>query len=262
MKKAEYSKRSVTSEDGTTIGFRQLGHGPAVVILHGGGLASQHYMKLGAALADEFTVCIPDRRGRGMSGPYGPQYSIAREDEDLAAIVAETGAQYVFGAAGGGLFALHASLTVPAIRKVSVFEPVLFVGQPGVDEFKQVIARGESRLAAGDIAAAMAGLAEDARDSGGQRGQSISLPYRQPIACRLLLWADARLAKGDDVALRDLVPALIPELEQVKATEGTIDDYRNATAEVLLLCGSEAPPLFKGTLDGTVIPEGTGLCHP
>ena len=275
MKKAEYSKRSVTSEDGTTISFRQLGHGPAVVILHGGGLASQHYMKLGAALADEFTVCIPDRRGRGMSGPYGPQYSIAREDEDLAAIVAETGAQYVFGAADGGLFALHASLTVPAIRKVSVFEPVLFVGQPGVDEFKQVIARGESRLAAGDIAAAMAGLAEDARDSGGQRGQSISLPYRllgwlmaQPIACHLLLWADARLAKGDDVALRDLVPALIPELEQVKATEGTIDDYRNATAEVLLLCGSEAPPLFKGTLDAlsSVLPRATrvevaGLNH-
>ena len=121
-------------------------------------------------------------------------------------------------------------------------------------------------MAAGDIAAAMAGLAEDARDSGGQRGQSISLPYRllgwlmaQPIACRLLLWADARLAKGDDVALRDLVPALIPELEQVKATEGTIDDYRNATAEVLLLCGSEAPPLFKGTLDAlsSILPRAT-----
>lgn len=91
-------------EGSTTIGFRQLGQGPGVVILHGGALASQHYMKLGTALAEEFTVYIPDRRGRGMSGPYGPHYSIEREDEDLDAIVTDTGAQYVFGEADGGLF--------------------------------------------------------------------------------------------------------------------------------------------------------------
>ena len=71
----------------------------------------------------------------GMSGSYGPHYSIQREGEDLGAIVGDTGAQYVLGAADGGLFALHGSLTVPAIRKVAVFEPVLFVGQPGVAEF-------------------------------------------------------------------------------------------------------------------------------
>ena len=58
--------------------------------MHGGALASQHYMKLGAALAEEFTVYIPDRRGRGMSGPYGPHYSIEREDEDLDAVVTDT----------------------------------------------------------------------------------------------------------------------------------------------------------------------------
>jgi alpha-beta hydrolase superfamily lysophospholipase len=89
-KKATYQKKSATSKDGTTIGFRQLGHGPGVVILHGGALASQHYMKLGTALAEKFTVYIPDRRGRGMSGPYGPHYSIEREDEDLDAVVTDT----------------------------------------------------------------------------------------------------------------------------------------------------------------------------
>jgi hypothetical protein len=35
----------------------------------------------------------------------------------------------------------------------------------------------------------------------------------------------------------------------VQATEGTIDDYEDMTAEVLLMCGAGAPPLFKGTLD-------------
>ena len=85
--------------------------------------------------------------------------------EDLAAIITGTGAQNVFGAADGALFALHASLTIPAIRNVAVFEPVLFAGQPGVDEFKAVITRGERLLAHGDAAAAMAGLAKDAQDS-------------------------------------------------------------------------------------------------
>jgi pimeloyl-ACP methyl ester carboxylesterase len=268
-KKANYQKKSVTSKDGTTIGFRQVGQGPGVVILHGGALASQHYMKLGSALAGEFTIFIPDRRGRGTSGPHGPHYNIQREDEDLSAIVADTGARYVFGAADGGLFALHASLTIPAIEKVAVFEPVLFVGQPGQAEFKAVISRQERLQARGDVAATMAGLTKDAYDNRGD--QSVAALYRllgramtQPPFCRLLLWLDARLVRGDDVALRDLIPALKPELDQVKSTEGTIDDYKDVAAEVLLLCGSDAPPLFKGTLDAleNVLPRATRVELP
>ncbi|HWT47935.1 MAG TPA: alpha/beta fold hydrolase [Mycobacterium sp.] len=261
----------MTSKDGTTIGFRQLGHGPGVVILHGGALASQHYMKLGAALADQFTVYIPDRRGRGMSGPYGPHYSIQREDEDLEAIVTATGAQYVFGTADGGLFALHASMSVPAIRKVAVFEPVIFVGQPGLDDFKGLIDRQECLQSRGDVVALLAAMAKEAAIAGDSRGHSVSLPYRllgrvmtQPIFCRVMLWADARLVKGDDVALRDLIPALKPELEQVKATEGTIDEYKTVTAEVLLMCGTQAEPLFTGTLDAlaNVLPRATRVELP
>jgi pimeloyl-ACP methyl ester carboxylesterase len=267
-RKPTYQKKMVTSKDGTTIGFRQLGQGPGMVILHGGALASQHYMKLGAALAEEFTVYIPDRRGRGMSGPYGPHYSIEREDEDLDTIVTDTGAQYVFGEADGGLFALHGSLAVAAIRKVAVFEPVIFVGQPGLDDFKEVISRSDLQSAGGDIARVMAGLTKDSRD---YRGQSLAAPYRllewalaQPAFCRLLLWMDARLVRGDNVALRDLIPALKPELDLVQATEGTVEDYKDMTAEVLLMCGAEAPPLFKRTLDALekVLPRVTRIELP
>ncbi len=267
--KVAYIKRSARSKDGTTIGFRQLGRGPAIVILHGGALASQHYMKLGSALADTFTVCIPDRRGRGMSGPYGPDYSIKREDEDLAAVVAETGAQCVFGTADGGLFALHGSVAVPEIRKVAVFEPVIFVGQPGLDEFKKTIARGEALVGSGDIAGAMSSLAADAGND--PRAQAVSPPYRllarvfaSPIVCRAVLSLDALGARGDRVALRDLVPALIPELQQVKATEGTIDYYRDVTAECLLMSGTGAPPLFTATQDALmqVLPHATRMVLP
>jgi pimeloyl-ACP methyl ester carboxylesterase len=271
-KTAAYQKKSVQSKDGTTIGFRQLGEGPGVVILHGGALASQHNMKLGAALASEFTVYIPDRRGRGMSGPCGPDYTIAREDEDLQAIVAETGAEYVFGSADGGLFALHASMTTPAIRKVAAFEPVVFVGQPGLDDFKRGISEGKRRLESDGVAAAMASLTSFAMGGQAERSkESVTAPYRmlgwalaQPSICRVLLWADARMVRGDNVALRDLLPALIPELELVKATEGTIDQYRNVTAEVLILAGDDAVPLFTDTLDALekVLPNWTRVDLP
>ena len=269
MTKVAYIKKSVTSKDGTTIGFRQFGSGPAVVILHGGALASQHYMKLGSALADVFTVCIPDRRGRGMSGPYGPDSSIEREDEDLAAVVAETGAQCVFGTADGGLFALHGSVSIPQIRRVAVFEPVIFVGQPGLDEFKKTIDRGEALVAGGDIAVAISSLAADAGND--PRTQAVSPLYRvmgrvlaAPLVCRALLLLDALAARGDTVALRDLVPALIPELRQVTATEGTIDYYRSVTAECLLMCGTGAPPLFTATQDALqqVLPHATRVSLP
>ena len=56
---------SIVSADGTRIGYRRLGQGPSVILLHGGVNASQHMMKLGRALADAFMVYLPDRRGRG-----------------------------------------------------------------------------------------------------------------------------------------------------------------------------------------------------
>jgi pimeloyl-ACP methyl ester carboxylesterase len=61
---------SVTSADGTTVGYRRVGDGPDVVLVHGGGQSSQNLMTLARTLSDRFTVYVPDRRGRGMSGPY------------------------------------------------------------------------------------------------------------------------------------------------------------------------------------------------
>jgi len=109
----------LVSADGTRIGYGRLGEGPSVILLHGAVNASQHMMKLGRALADAFTVYLPDRRGRGMSGAFGPAYGIQREDEDLAAIVEQTAAECVFGPANGGLFALHGAIGLEQVRRVA-----------------------------------------------------------------------------------------------------------------------------------------------
>ena len=77
-KEQEYTKGFVTSNDGTTIGYRQMGSGPGIILLHGGINASQHLMKLGTLLSDMFTDYIPDHRGRGMSGPIDEDYNIEK----------------------------------------------------------------------------------------------------------------------------------------------------------------------------------------
>lgn len=156
-----YTTDSVISKDGTNIGYRQMGNGPGIILLHGGVNASQNLMKLGTILSDEFTVYIPDRRGRGMSGPYGDNYSIEREDEDLDALLKKTGANCVFGTADGALFALHAAISNKNIRKVAAYEPLVFVGQKGLDEFKAGIEHFNKNINNGNAAKAVVGLTKD-----------------------------------------------------------------------------------------------------
>src|SRR5260370_39750476 len=71
-----YITGSVTSQDGTTIGYRQLGHGPGGLLLHGALESAQSHMQLADALADTFTHYLPDRRRAGLSRPYAQAHSI------------------------------------------------------------------------------------------------------------------------------------------------------------------------------------------
>ena len=59
----------VSSADGTDIGVRVLGTGPAVVVLGGALRTVTDYLPLARAMAARFQVHVVDRRGRGLSGP-------------------------------------------------------------------------------------------------------------------------------------------------------------------------------------------------
>jgi hypothetical protein len=73
---------SVRSADGTTIAYRQAGDGPGVVLIHGSGQSSD-LTSLARELSDTFTVYVPERRGRGGSGPCTSGHSLQQEIEDL-----------------------------------------------------------------------------------------------------------------------------------------------------------------------------------
>src|SRR5678810_869476 len=109
----EYITDFVTSKDGTKIGYRQLGKGAGLILVHGGMMASQNFMSLAKLLADEFTVYVPDRRGRGLSGLNGDHQGLSAESEDIQAILHKTQAQNVFGLSSGAIVVLQTAIVEP-----------------------------------------------------------------------------------------------------------------------------------------------------
>ena len=70
--------------------------------------APRSHTLLAQALAGDFTVYLPDRRGRGPSGPHRPDHSVRTEVDDLQAVLAESGTEMPFGVSSGGLVVLEA----------------------------------------------------------------------------------------------------------------------------------------------------------
>jgi pimeloyl-ACP methyl ester carboxylesterase len=114
---------TVESADGTTIAYRSVGSGPAVVVIPGVLSMAEDYDSFADTLSDRFTVHTVQRRGRGLSGPQGEHYDITRECEDVAAVCARTGARYLVGHSYGGLIALQVARHDQTLMKVAVYEP-------------------------------------------------------------------------------------------------------------------------------------------
>ncbi len=253
----------VTSKDGATIGYRQLGHGPDVVLLHGAMESSQSHMQLAEALADVFTVYLPDRRGRGLSGPYGKSYSIREDVEDMDALLTKTGAHNVFGVSSGGVIWLQAALTLPAIYKAAVYEPALIVNNSASMAF---VARYDKEMAQGKAAAALvSGMI------GTQMGPPILnlMPrWLLELLTSMAMKSEDKKAQGDDVTMRTLAPTLHYDLQLVVEMSEQLESFRAVHAEVLLLGGSKSPAYLKAALDALekVLPnvkrtEFPGLDH-
>ena len=123
---SNYVTNTVTSKDGTVISYRQLGHGPGVVMLHGAMEFAASHMQLANELADAYTVYLPDRRGHNLPASR-KDYNMQKEIDDLDALLTKTDTHHVFGVSAGGLIALQAALKLPSIHKVAVYEPALVV---------------------------------------------------------------------------------------------------------------------------------------
>jgi pimeloyl-ACP methyl ester carboxylesterase len=115
----------VTSKDGTRITVECAGTGPTLLFVHGGVGDRTRWMPMFPLLASKFAACAMDRRGHGASGD-SPDYSLANEAEDVAAVVnARSGPVFVFGHSYGAVAALEATFLTDRIAKLMLYEPPL-----------------------------------------------------------------------------------------------------------------------------------------
>ncbi|GAA2635811.1 alpha/beta hydrolase [Dactylosporangium fulvum] len=157
----------MTSRDGTSITFDRAGGGPAVVLVGGGLDEGAENAPLMPQLAEHFTVYNYARRGRGGSGDT-PPYAVARELEDLAAIIADAGGTaHLFGASSGGALALEAAAAGLPVGRVAVYEVPYSTDDHVVAAFREYVRQLHRVLAEGRRGAAvelfmrLAGAGED-----------------------------------------------------------------------------------------------------
>ncbi len=248
-KNKPYTKGSVTSKDGTTIGYRQMGSGSGIILMHGGANASQHFMTLSTALSDDFTVYIPDRRGRGLSGPFGEDYSMQKEVEDLDAIIKKTGAHHIFGLSSGALILLQAALKLPSIHKAALYEPPLDIDH-SIMMILSFMPRFDREIAEGKLAEATVTQLKDFGKYFGVPLWITGLPrFLLVMFFKLYYRNESKNVKGDDVSFTVLIPSFHYDYELVREMQGTLENFKTVPAEVLLIGGSKSPYFLKHTLD-------------
>jgi len=120
---------AVHSKDGTRIVYDKVGRGPALILV-AGAFSYRKFpgqVQLANRLSEHFTVYNYDRRGRGDSGDT-PPYEVAREIEDLQAMIEEAGGSaYVWGLSSGAVLALLAAAGGAGITKLALHEPPFVV---------------------------------------------------------------------------------------------------------------------------------------
>ena len=244
---------TVTSIDGTTIGYYSVGAGPGVILLHGAGQSSKNLRKLADHLADCFAVHVPDRRGRGMSPSYGSFAGLRSEIEDLCALLDATGARRVFGLSAGAVIAIETARVRPDIEKLALYEPPLsfdgVVHGAWVDRY-------EDRMAAGRPGAALVAVLKDTAD---RRSLVRYVPefFLAAVLDLVIKRTADRPVPPGALSPRELIPTLRYDAPTVREASGSLERFADLGCQILLLTGSRSARNLQASVEGlaTVLPS-------
>jgi len=126
---------TLSSRDGTPIGYDSRGEGPALILVDGAlTVHSSGSGELATLLAPHFTVYGFDRRGRGESGDTLP-YAVDKEIDDIEALIGRAGAPaFLYGHSSGGPLAMRAAIRLGSrVSKLAMYEPP-YNNDPGAQE--------------------------------------------------------------------------------------------------------------------------------
>lgn len=226
----ESAPARVVSRDGTEIAYWTSGDGPPLLLVHGTAGVHQRFAPLLPHLEPQFTVHVMDRRGRGGSGD-GAAYDLAREHEDVAAVVdaiaeASGSPVDVYGHSFGGNCAWGAALLTANVRRLVFYEgwppvaPEKLVFEPEVE------ARIEALVAAGDRDAALEAFMREVAE----------IPAGEVAAIRAQPSWQARVAT---------VHTVTREIRAFFANRFDPAEAARITVPTLVLTGSDTPPATK-----------------
>jgi pimeloyl-ACP methyl ester carboxylesterase len=228
------------SRDGTEIGYWSSGHGPPLLLVHGGLGDHSRWDVLRPHLEPHVRVHAMDRRGRGASGDTEP-YALARESEDVAAVVdaiAQTSGSPVdvYCSSYGGLCAFGAPQLTANIGKLALYE-----AWPLVEP---------SALAppAGFLDRLVTLLAEDRRE------EATELAYRDLLG----LTEDELAAIRAQPSWPSRIAVIHTGPREIETFQATIFDPAVAatiTVPTLLLVGSESPGVYHEETVAAALPD-------
>lgn len=211
----------VRSSDGTPLVVWVDGNGPPIVLVHGSFGDHTAWTAPVTELRQHFTTFAMDRRGFGASGD-GPDYTIEREFDDVAAVVDAVAARQgepasLWGHSYGAGCAMGGASGSPNVHHLVLYEPSLGLTYP-----PGAIDAAEAALAAGDREAALTLMLVDALEMSSDELDALRTSDR---------WAN--LLAGAHTGPREC------RVEEAWAYEP--GQFDGVTATTLLLSGSESP---------------------
>lgn len=204
-----------------------------VVVVHGSMVTAELYKDFALRLAEALhaPVHVYNRRGRGASSPQPAEYSLATEISDLAAVLAQTGSDAVFGHNYGGCIALHGGREL-GIGQLAVYDPIIsFEGSikaAWLPEFEEALASKDEEKA---LAVLLRGLQT--------AGPIAKLPL--PVLT-VLNRIGSRMPVGK--VLSRLLPTGPAEIRAVLAADAEAKGFDELPLETLILAGEASPEYF------------------
>jgi len=219
------SPKSVTSKDGTPIGYWQSGEGPPLVLVHGTAADHGRWRPVRPTFEERFAVCAVDRRGRGGTED-SEDYAIEREFEDVAAVVDSLREPAVLlGHSYGALVALEAALLTRNVRKLVLYDPGIEVDGEVVSP-PEVIERLDALLEVGDRDGV---VSTTMREVAGLAPETVEYMRSQPA------W-QARV---------DAAHTIPREMRAVKAYRLDPERFGDVRVPTLVLIGGDSPAALR-----------------
>jgi pimeloyl-ACP methyl ester carboxylesterase len=238
---------TVLSRDRATISYLSLGSGPAVLLIPGALSVAADYRRLASELAENYTIHIIERRGRGLSSPQGADYSMTKECEDVRAVQGQTGACLLIGHSFGGLIALEVARHNDTFEKIAVYEPGVSID--GSISMEWVPGYEQKLAEKNDFDA----FVEFSRATGPDRARRVPHWLMKQLL-RLFISADERRQ------MLGLLPENLREHQEVARLDSTYENYRAISAQVLLMYGGKSSSKWVDTAMeqlATVLPHAS-----